>query len=335
MFRLLLAVASILAGSAAIAAERVTALLKDDGIIEFQIHESRPGRYALEVLEVNSGKQALLVENFDKGRNIPVLVSQGKSTLKEGVYKLRLLLDNELVFEAAPPDPEWDGVFDTASGKFERRDSQVIWNPARPCLARVMIMSKSGAILHLLKDWHFSNSGKQVISWDYKDIDKRWNFSGFPALRVLAQQLVLPAGWLVIGEPDWSELRDTPAFATISPKIPDLPLDFECRFRSPEREEAVVPEESKKETPIHLDGAVLMTVLEPSAVRSLSGQRFEILLYLDGEFFHEESQGVNPYNYSFPPIPKSLSTSFLTVNVLDYRGNIATRTFPIETGKKP
>jgi hypothetical protein len=315
------------------ASERVSSVVREDGAIEFQIHEPEAGKYTLTIEDVKDGKSVATVTSFEKGAHIPVRVARLAAGLKPGVYRFKLQRDGATVYEGGSPDPAWKGDFETTAGTFERRDSQVLWSASRPALSRVLIMSQSGAILHILKDWHFAGAGRQPLAWDYQDGEKAWNFSSYPALQVLVQSLPLPDGWLVVGQPEWKAYKSQPMFAPIASRMPDSALDFGLKLEATSRQLKV--NEEPRSVFFLKEGTLLKTALGESARNALEGQRYEILLYLDGEFFHEESQGIDPYTYKFPAFPQSLSPSFLTVNLLDYRGNVATRTLAIRTGEAP
>jgi len=63
-------------------------------------------------------------------------------------------------------------------------------------------------------------------------------------------------------------------------------------------------------------------------LKQIGTRRFEILIYADGTFVHEESQGVSPYTYILP-VGLSKTTKELTVNLLDYEGNWGVTTIPL------
>ena len=222
-----------------------------------------------------------------------------------GFYRLTLPNDNILEEKRTSAFLKEPGVFEVVRGQIRHAESAVVWQSARPTIARVSLQFPSGLLLAKANRWLLYPAGEQRFEMDLTADNTL--IKNHPSLSAAVQMAEFHDDVLLVpgsGE-DLITLADLPEF-----EFPNQNLPFQVQAFSAEGE----PTET-----LTAGGRFRLT-LAPETFQFLNGRRYEILLYLDGDFIHEESQGVSPYTYQLPTtLPDSSST--LTINLLDYEGN--------------
>ena len=215
--------------------------------------------------------------------------------IAEGIYQFSI--DDEVV---NLDDFEFSAEYQTARGELAHQTGEVSWSQRVPGAVRVLLQFPSGLTVGTIADWQAYAPGQQKIKYDFigaDGVDYRYQ----PNLRATVQIAPLPNDFFVQGNPETEHSS--------------LPSD-NYQLKS----------EIKKVA--DSDQEVLRVELTPDTLKQIGTRRFEILIYADGVFVHEESQGVSPYTYI---LPHNLSTSAkqLTINLLDYEGNWGVQTIQL------
>lgn len=214
---------------------------------------------------------------------------------------------------------EFKGEFVAVEASLKFEDSLLSWDLGRPVLARAMVATRSGLPLSTPLDWGVLTSGKGSASWNFRGEDG-FDYSGNPYLVPYLQTIPLPGHWVVVGNVSWQRLKDRPQFKGLT--LPDEKISFDLKAVLPSGEMRAIDEKTKYEK-----GMAIRFELGEASRKFMSGKRFEILIYFNGDFVHEESQGVSPYLYVLPQNLNGSGREIISVNVLEYGGSWGTQSF--------
>lgn len=261
--------------------------------------------YRLIIRDLITQEKLTEVDGFQATGIEQVLVVKWACTLDEGLYYLQVFEGQTLVHGESAQALIWEEqAFETSNAELDRRNFAIRWQPFRASLSRTNVALPSGLRLGRATSWRFHSNTWQEVPGDFLGEDGR-SYRDHPQLRPYVQSIPLPSHWLVVGQPLWESYREEALFHTI--ELPDNTLNFTL-------------------SAIDRDSSIVRIQLDPETQDYLTGRRYEVLLYLNGEFIHEESQGVNPYTYVLPENSNLQGEFQLTVNLLDYSGNWGTRT---------
>lgn len=278
-------------------------------------------QYTVELISLNKDELESTVSGFKASLMKGILEGELSTTsLPEGVYYLNLNREGVSVGGAKPTRLIWDNEYLTQSVRVDRRNSVLRWKPATPCLARIVAVLPSGMTVDVVSGWKFYSAQDQVLEYDFVGDDGR-NLQAMSNLSIFAQYITLPLNTFVQGQPEFEAYASMPLFRNL--ELPRDPLSFEFSTNAKLLNEDTGVYRGKEDTSITVK-------LDAETNKRLSGKRFEILIYLDGEFVHEEAQGTSPYTYILPTFDATDRPQNISVNVLDYLGNWGTQTLTFQ-----
>ncbi len=297
-------------------AEQLAYKMEPENSVYWQIQGASEGAtYSLSIVNPATRQEVALVEEFEEGVLKGMLEKRWTASLPEGVYGYVLYRDDKAVLQSPEKMGLLDERMEVAFAKVSRRNNVVNWSVGQPAISRVSVGTSSGMFVRRLTDWKYTAGNSALTPWDFWDEQNVANYRGHAALNVFVQYFPLEKGWLVVGTPQF-EKNDELLAESMGQAIPSDEIDFSVEFLIEKPNEQVV---------IISSGDALRVTLSKDSERILERRRFEILVYLDGEFIHEESQGVTPYTYLIPEIDWADGEHVLTVNILDYEGNFSSR----------
>lgn len=215
-----------------------------------------------------------------------------------GIYRFSFANDADVAQADTSAQPlEVSDQYQSVRAEIQHQDGKVSWSQPVPGAARVLLQFPSGLTVSTLSGWQAYGAGKQEIISDLigeDGIDYRFQ----PNLLATVQIAAFPSDVYVSGMPVFTH-----------PQLPQKTFKFGAT--------------TKKVA--DSDQQLLRVELTPETLKQIGTGRFEILIYADGVFVHEESQGVSPYTYIIPDNVLQ-SAKQLTLNLLDYEGNWAAQT---------
>lgn len=280
-------------------------------------------KYELGVFE--AGKATLLQSH-------PVNAENGESTVnvtirlpKTGMYQLRLKVDGGWQqIEDLPPAAIPKEGFRLTRAEIDRRERKITLVLPVSCIFRVVATNESQMNILTLRSWRFGAAGQKVdVPWDFWDGEKVKNYFDDPSLAILADYIPLPEGFLVEGNPDFTAYRDIAQFKALQLPAQDFKFTISLRTGDPEKDPAP---EQREGIPVMRAGDIVKVVVSEASLKELSGRRFEILYFVEGDFVHEETEGMSPSNYSLPDLGRPPGRCHLTVNIRDFEGNAGSST---------
>lgn len=215
--------------------------------------------------------------------------------LAEGLYRFSVEGEERDDGELQLPDQ-----FQAVRAELLHQTGEVSWSQPTPGAVRVLLQFPSGLTLGTISDWQVYGPGEHTITYDFKGLDGI-DYRYQPNLIATVQVASLPNDFFVVGNPVLKHAN-----------LPSYSYDLQMNLKQPEG----------------TDHQVLRVELTPDTLKEIGTRRFEVLIYVDGVFVHEESQGVSPYSYILPDgITKG--AKLLTVNLLDYEGNWGVHTIDL------
>ena len=294
----------------------------------FQIQSAKPESvYEVELVGALSSKAEIMIKDFQ-----PSLVPAALESIwspdpeLEFIGYWRLKRDGDII---SPPlsKVKFPEKFLITNAKLSRRLDSVVWQQSGPALSRVFVANRSGMLVDWVSSWQFAGIGAQQRAWDFLDNSKVRSYRSDSDLHAMAQTIPLGRRWIVVGTPSFTDqLAALDVLSAID--LPKVPYDFSLSVP----EVAAVSLEELPGQPVFpvAAGTALRVMLDQESREKIGGRRFEILLYLNGEFIHEEAQGVDPYTFILPHFEGVKGLQYFTVNIIDYHGNIASQSIAID-----
>jgi hypothetical protein len=293
-------------------------------LLQIQHAESPAKSYRVELYELRSEKPAASITGFVGAKLPQVLALQWKPEVPPGVYFARLFTGSReipLVHDGIRmPDS-----YLTDHVKIDRKQSKIRWRAPRASVARVNAVLANGMRVDTVVPWHFTSNSEHTAEWTFRDRGKVRNYRDNPALQVFAQYVPLPDYLVIVGRPDFAAYEAHPIFL-------QLPLptgDQEVELEAVSEEKRAVPELPGIALPVVKAGSGLRVKLDPTTKANIGKQRYEIMIYADGEFIYEEPEGADPYVFLMRDLPRKSGLLYLSVNIVDYTGNAGSHTLPV------
>lgn len=300
-------------------AEQLRYRQKDDGryLVFIENAQAQPQQYSVDFLTLDQDELVATVSEFQPSLMKGILEAElSIESLPDGLYYLDLKSDGVSVGTAKPVSLIWDNEYLTQPVQVDRRTSELLWKPSAPCLARIVAVLPSGMMMDVVSSWKFYAVQEQALKYDFIGDDGR-DLRVQANLPIFAQYIPLPLTVFVQGDPDFEAYASIPLVRAL--ELPRTPLLFELSTNA---------DLSEDDSGVYVgsDDISITVELSGETATRLNGKRFEILIYLDGEFIHEETQNTTPYNYLLPNFNATDRSQAVTVNVLDHLGNWGAQT---------
>lgn len=297
-----------------------------DGSVEFQIRGVTERPSALGLYEIRTNMEMARISSFHFSENGGIYIARLPAGNPEGVYEIRLYGGDgeEIVFPRLPVSPP-RGTLEGISTVLDRRKSVVSWVPNQTSLLRVNAGFDGGMFIRTLVPWHFSAAVKCSVPWDFWDEDHVADYRNARGLRVYARAIPLPSHLVVLGQPLFNVYTNLPLFADLNMLDPEF--GFAVTVDGDQVHEVdFLP--GKKVAEIS-PGSAIRIQLDQAGKEILASKRYEILFFMNGQFFYEESDAADPYTFIWPSEEMGEGFQVLTVNVSSYNIGYGSKTIPI------
>lgn len=301
-----------------------------DGTVEFQVRGIERSPSGLGLYEVRSNAEFTRLTSFEFSEPGNFYVVRLPAGSPEGVYEVRLYGEDskEIAISRPPVTPPKD-TLKTISATVDRLKSVVSWVPDQTSLIRVNAGLEDGMFIRTLMPWHFSAALESSMSWDFWDEDHIADYRGARGLRVHAVPIPLPSYLVVVGRPLFQAYADLPLFANLNVIEPEFGFEITVDSDKYHRVDSL----PGKEIPEIFPGSAIRIQLDQAGREALASRRFEILFFLGGQFFYEETDAVDPYTFLWPSEELGEGFQLLTVNVRSYNIGYGSRTIPVWLSK--
>jgi len=195
---------------------------------------------------------------------------------------------------------------------------------------RIRVGVKEGPVLRTLLDWAAQPAGRHAIVWDGKDSSGLAWSSERCTPHIWAYSL--PGNCVIThGGP----LPEYPAYVEyfVEPSVedPEYHAKHARQVCHEPRFSVTFPGISTKDGGLKAaNGRLPVRVeLDPRDRRALIASLFEVVFYVDGVFFFEDSNATDPLTCTLDLRKLGEGTHVLTVQIMDYEGHIASHSFEI------
>ncbi|MFH1777875.1 MAG: hypothetical protein ABH952_10010 [Candidatus Omnitrophota bacterium] len=204
-------------------------------------------------------------------------------------------------------------------------------------LARLGI--KNGALMKTLLDWQPCPKGENIVFWNGKDENNLIALKDHPKFSMMITTMSFPENSIITRgnslrcydeykrriantRPEKTERPFTPANANIKlsrhkgqPRWQDRTPRFTIAF--PE-----ITETTPEGYPIIKEKALLKVILDERDKAYITGQRFEIVLYVDHMLYMEEEEGYTPFTWMWDVCNLSEGEHLLTINIVSLNDQV-------------
>lgn len=214
------------------------------------------------------------------------------------------------------------GNFRTINAEILRNEGRISWVQTTPGAIRVLVQGTSGLAVSAPSGWIVCGPGKHSVPWDGKGADGL-DYTLQPNIGAIVQVAEFHKELLVIGGINPQTFIESTKAVVASLGLPSgKSLKMNCKALNATGKAISACEA----------GGALSVQLPPETMLALQGKRFEILVYVDGAFVQEESQGVNPYLYRIPQ-DVGATAKTISINIIDYQGGWGVATLPFKSDK--
>jgi hypothetical protein len=303
--------------------ERIVAQVQEREIMVQLQDLQAEAAYQLGLFDLGNGQlvQSVAIDKKDQGNtlNLPVALPDA------GLYQLKLKKNGEWVsLEELPMVAVPKQGFRLLGGEIDRRNQKIHFTLSTSCIFRIVATNESQMNILTLQGWKFGSAGQKIeVPWDFWDGGKVKNYWSDPSLAVVADYIPLPEGFLVAGNPDFASHRGIPLLRGLQLPADEFKFDVSLRKGDLAKEKKMI---LKDQLPVIEVGDFVRVIVAPESLEILKGRRFEILYFLEGDFVHEETEGMSPSNYCLPNLGRPSGRYHLTVNIRDFNGNAGSST---------
>jgi hypothetical protein len=226
---------------------------------------------------------------------------------------------------------------DLTEASIDREAGTILYRLPEMSRVRIRLGIGNGPLLSTLVDWEPRPAGQVTEYWDGKDRDGLVDLAGHPRFKMIISYFDLPQNsviaygnkgatyleykkgvrrtkkeerpWLGGDEKKRSRHFELPR---AQDRSPELVMTFPQR-RNPD-EPGTIPELQGK-TVVHVE-------LDEASKRHFQDTKFEIVFFLDGEFYAEEEVGYSPYNWVWDTSQAKEGEYVLTVNLSGFQDQI-------------
>ncbi len=309
---------------------------RSDGRIFFQLQNIQSdSSYSVQLVDAVSSQVVAVVNGFEPGAVPKALQAEWKPAPEllttGGLYCWSIHRDGENISPAVP-EVAMPEKFSVAQAKIKRGLDGITWTQETPSISRVFVANRSGMLVAWVKPWGFTGVGSRLASWNFRDSGAVRSYRTDSDIHAFVQRVPLGKRWIVIGDVKYTDRHaGLERFAKLA--LPKIPYDFILSLPGAKLADG---KRGSPDAVYHARAGMPVRVsLDQVSKKKMGGRRFEILLFLNGEFIHEEAQGVDPYTFILPEFTDVSGKHHFTVNIIDYHGNIASKTVALHFAPKP
>ncbi|HEX3043695.1 MAG TPA: hypothetical protein VHY08_02995 [Bacillota bacterium] len=229
--------------------------------------------------------------------------------------------------------------FDVTEVEYDKLDGLFKFSLPKPARILMRIGIKDGPLIATLADWEPRSEGHNLVYWTGFDPDKVFDARGRTDLSLLTTGFNLPdCSVIAYGNQkvDYFSYKKTL-------KAPLKPLREET-FRAvkispnyyyPRTEDRApvfqieLPEASNQ-TPRVKEQLAIRIIVTDEFKQILLKNRFEVSLFLDGQFLFEEEEGYTPFNIVWNSHGVEPGEHYLTIALSTYLGQVSSKTLKID-----
>lgn len=323
--------------------------------IELHFHLSMPGKVTVTIYDSMNREVATLLEdsvlqsgnhqiswNGDDKNNNPLPKNYYVYTLKAQTADGQTVLYD-------PTDITGGKQIGIQNIKYDRTENCVHFSLKKAAILNLRVgLTQGGPMMNTLIDWMPFPEGTHVINWDGHDKSGSVDLKNIKKLDINGPAYTLPMNAIILtGEPSLQRplfLVETDMSGEVRIKKTDSNRRVMMNHWQHPRDKCYDPdiflrlpkdqEYASNSVPI-IDGPIKFSLdVNDSDKLFMLDQRFEIVLYVDFLFSHEEELGYLPYYWTWDPHGINEGVHYITAMLRGYEGHFGTTTTKVLVRKQ-
>lgn len=212
---------------------------------------------------------------------------------------------------------------------------------------------KNGPLFKTLLDWEPRLQGENTVSWNGKDESGMLYLCDHPKFSMMVTTMSFPENSVIVKGNNvityQAYKKQAGHSVAVKIKRPEL-LEKKnyklsrhypqprCKDRAPEFSVDFenIKERTSEGIPVINEGVLLKVSLDEADKEFITGQRFEIVMYVDDLLYAEEEEGYSPFSWKWNMAGISEGEHLLTVNIVSLNDQVGTKSvkFFVKNTKK-
>ena len=190
-------------------------------------------------------------------------------------------------------------------------------------------ISGGGPLLTTVINWLPRKRGQQIEKWHGYDSEKKFNIAKIPKAKIFTEAYSFPANTIIVDleniEPGYIDEKKLTETRTPSTKKVKTLFDQASKIAQNRMDYGLIidlPKTDKRKDgiPIYNENIPVKISVPKNDLQRMSRDRYEPILFLDGEYVSEIESGFLPLTWQLDVSGLTVGKHFITVNVRGYDG---------------
>lgn len=227
---------------------------------------------------------------------------------------------------------------------YDKEAKTVSFNLPFSAWVLVRVGIKNGPLMKTLLDWEARPKGENIVFWDGQDENGIVDISNHPELSIVLTAISLPENSIIAkGNNSLSYSKYKMRVIEKRPKKPECPapelstqvdkrkFKISRHYNLPRYKDRAprfsvsfpqITEKTPEGLPIVRKETLLKISLDEQDKEFITGQRFEIVLYVDDILYIEEEEGYSPFSWTWSVLGLPDGEHLLTVNIVSLNNQV-------------
>lgn len=304
-------------------------VLKQDSALSVSVYDPDRGLVATlaEALEMQAGEHTLAWDGK---------TAEGDLVPDEAYFFAVTAQGAEGAVEVYDPTTFSGGVEqDLTEAALDRDAGTITYRLPTMSRVRIRLGISGGPLLHTLVDWAPRPAGQVTDYWNGKDKDGLFDMAGNPRMKMIISYFDLPESSVIAFGNKTRTYRDY-KMAGKRPLKPERArigdaVKISRHYQTPRLQDGspgltmTFPQQASTTEygiPVLNGKSVVHVELDDASRAHFQNTKFEIVFFLNGEFYAEEESGYSPYNWVWDTTQGKEGTYILTVNLTGFQDQI-------------
>jgi len=217
--------------------------------------------------------------------------------------------------------------FDTPEYRMSKISNTISYKLPKPARTRIRIGLKDGPLTLTLLDWHPKIAGEILVHWDGWDEGRTMKLWEHPNYKMVITNMELPENCIITygnKKESYIEYNQLKTNHQNKPKGPTTTPATLSTMLSPKLKISFPMAKKYTQEGIPVLNAKTLVRVEVENKIVVATTHYEIIFFLDENFYAEEPLGTSPYNWVWNLSKVTEGEHILTVNVVSFNDQIGT-----------
>ena len=316
---------------------------------EIRFFLRKPAKVTCVLLDAYDNKIRSLVKDHKYERGTVSLMWDGKNNKGElvpvGAYiPIINVVSNDSKLHTYDPRKTtgWKPIA-TSKPSYDKEKDIVSFRTEKPAYVRIRIGHQNGPMYMTLLDWESLMGKEHQIPWSGLDATEKIDLSTKP-LNFICQAMSFPENTLYVTKsPTKSRKSDVPKSFTLKPIENEVVLDDYARQIAMnsllyQRSKGASPrfkvelpkaQDNKDGIPVVSGQTPLKIIIDERDVGWLADEHFEMLMFIDDEYYTEEEEGYSPITWPWDTTELEDGLHLVTIMIQSFKDRIGTHSLQI------